>query len=170
MLHRNPNIDANHDLYLPCKIIRIAGDTEDERNAFSLAISKAANTQKPIKEIDLRANAPEQIRFYQAMRDVGVFIKLNGVRKYPLIIVRNLQTQICWKSESFALQQSFKCHVQAEQSHQYYISRSIITESLTATSSKLQEYQKNFYIWIIILGIVSLRSLTKIMRNCQMQS
>ena len=84
MLHRNPNIDANHDLYLPCKIIRIAGDTEDERNAFSLAISKAANTQKPIKEIDLRANAPEQIRFYQAMRDVGVFYQTKRGEKVPI--------------------------------------------------------------------------------------
>ena len=83
MLHRSPNIDAHHDLYLPCKIIRIEGDTEDDRNAFSLAIAKAANTQKPIKEIDLRANAPEQIRFYQAMRDVGIFYQTKRGEKVP---------------------------------------------------------------------------------------
>ena len=83
MLHRSPNIDAHHDLYLPCKIIRIEGDTEDEKNAFSLAIAKAANTQKPIKEIDLRANAPEQVRFYQAMRDVGIFYQTKRGEKVP---------------------------------------------------------------------------------------
>ncbi len=85
MLHRSSNIDADHDLYLPCKIIRIEGNSEDERNAFSLAIAKAVNTQKPIKEIDLRANAPEQLRFSQAMRDVGVFYQTKRGEKVPKI-------------------------------------------------------------------------------------
>lgn len=73
MIHRNSNIDKDHDFYLPCKIIRSRGETEDEKNTFSLAIAKAANTQKPIKSVDLKANAPEQVRFSQAMKEVGIF-------------------------------------------------------------------------------------------------
>lgn len=49
------------------------GETEDEKNAFSLEIAKATNTQKPIKPVDLKANSPEQIRFSQAMREAGIF-------------------------------------------------------------------------------------------------
>lgn len=73
MLHKSPSINSSDDLYLPCKIIRIIGDTEDEKNTFSLSIAKATNSQKAIKPVDLKANSPEQIRFAQAMREVGVF-------------------------------------------------------------------------------------------------
>ena len=73
MLHKNPNINDSHDLYLPCKIIKTTGNTEDEKNKFSLEIAKATNTQKPIKPVDLKANSPEQIRFAAAMRQAGVF-------------------------------------------------------------------------------------------------
>ncbi|MBQ9085369.1 MAG: AIPR family protein [Clostridia bacterium] len=73
MLHKSRNIDENNDLYLPCKIIKTEGETEDEKNAFSLSIAKATNTQKPIKPVDLKANSPEQVRFAQAMREVGIF-------------------------------------------------------------------------------------------------
>lgn len=62
MLAKSRYIDENHDLLLPCKIIRTEGTTEDEKNAFSLSIAKAINTQKPIKAVDLKANAPEQVR------------------------------------------------------------------------------------------------------------
>lgn len=73
MIHRSPSIDNNNDLFLPCKIIQIIGETEDEKNRFSLSIAKATNSQKAIKPVDLKANSPEQIRFSQAMREVGVF-------------------------------------------------------------------------------------------------
>lgn len=73
MLHKSRNIDENNDLYLPCKIIKTEGETEDEKNAFSLSIAKATNTQKPIKPVDLKANSPEQVRFAQTMREVGIF-------------------------------------------------------------------------------------------------
>lgn len=73
MLHKSININGEHDLYLPCKVIKISGDTEDEKNSFALSIAKAANSQKAIKSVDLKANSPEQIRFAQAMREVGIF-------------------------------------------------------------------------------------------------
>lgn len=73
MIHRSPSIDNNNDLFLPCKIIQIIGETEDEKNLFSLSIAKATNSQKAIKPVDLKANSPEQVRFSQAMREVGIF-------------------------------------------------------------------------------------------------
>ncbi len=73
LLHKSKEINKEHDFYLPCKIIRTVGETEDEKNLFSLEIAKATNSQKAIKQIDLKANAPEQIRFGNAMRNVGVF-------------------------------------------------------------------------------------------------
>lgn len=73
MLHKSRHIDEHNDLYLPCKIIKTAGETEDEKNTFSLEIAKATNTQKPIRPVDLKANSPEQVRFAQSMREVGIF-------------------------------------------------------------------------------------------------
>ena len=83
MLAKSRYIDENHDLLLPCKIIRTEGTTEDEKNAFSLSIAKATNTQKPIKAVDLKANAPEQVRFSQAMRNVGVFYQTKRGESIP---------------------------------------------------------------------------------------
>lgn len=83
MLHKSRHIDETHDLFLPCKIIKTEGETDDEKNAFSLAIAKATNTQKPIKPVDLKANSPEQIRFSQAMRDVGVFYQTKRGETVP---------------------------------------------------------------------------------------
>lgn len=73
LLHKSKDINKEHDFYLPCKIIKTIGETEDDKNLFSLEIAKATNSQKAIKQIDLKANAPEQVRFGNAMRNVGVF-------------------------------------------------------------------------------------------------
>ena len=73
LLHKSKEINKEHDFYLPCKIIRTVGENEDEKNLFSLEIAKATNSQKAIKQIDLKANAPEQVRFGNEMRNVGVF-------------------------------------------------------------------------------------------------
>lgn len=64
---------TQNDFWLSCKIIKTEGTTEKEKNAFSLEIAKAANAQKPIKDADLKANAPEQRSFAQAMRAIEVF-------------------------------------------------------------------------------------------------
>ncbi len=82
-LARNKNISEEYDFYLPCKIIRIIGDNEDEKGDFSLEIAKATNSQKAIKPSDLKANAPEQVRFSQAMRDVGVFYQTKRGEDVP---------------------------------------------------------------------------------------
>lgn len=73
LLHKSREINKEHDFFLPCKIIRTLGDNEDEKNLFGLEIAKATNSQKAIKQIDLKANAPEQVRFARAMRECGIF-------------------------------------------------------------------------------------------------
>ncbi len=70
-------------MYLPCKIIKIVGDTEDEKNQFILSIAKATNSQKAIKPVDLKANSPEQVRFAQAMREVGIFYQTKRGESVP---------------------------------------------------------------------------------------
>lgn len=83
MLHKNANINSEHDLYLPCKIIKITGNTEDEKTSFVLSIAKAANSQKAIKPVDLKANSPEQVRFAQTMREVGIFYQTKRGETVP---------------------------------------------------------------------------------------
>lgn len=83
MLHKSASINDTNDLYLPCKIIKATGESEDEKNAFSLEIAKATNSQKAIKPVDLKANSPEQVRFAQAMREVGVFYQTKRGETVP---------------------------------------------------------------------------------------
>ena len=73
-------LTAANDLYLMCKIIKIAGDLNGE---FSLEIAEAANSQKPITDEDLKANSPEQRSFEQAMRAIGVFYQTKRGQKVP---------------------------------------------------------------------------------------
>lgn len=82
-LARNKKIAEDYDFYLPCKIVRVIGDNEDEKSDFSLEIAKATNSQKAIKNSDLKANSPEQIRFSQAMRDVGIFYQTKRGEDIP---------------------------------------------------------------------------------------
>ena len=74
---------SSEDFWLSCKIIKTAGTTEKEKNTFSLEIAKAANSQKPIQPADLKANAPEQRTFAQAMRTVGIFYQTKRGEKIP---------------------------------------------------------------------------------------
>lgn len=83
LLHKSKNIDKEHDLYLPCKIIQAVGNTDNEKSSFILEIAKATNSQKPIKQIDLKANAPEQIRFSNAMREAGIYYQTKRGEKVP---------------------------------------------------------------------------------------
>lgn len=73
LLDKSKDFDEVHDFYLSCKIIKNTGATTKDKMRFSLDIAEAANSQKAIKPADLRANAPEQRRFAQAMREAGIF-------------------------------------------------------------------------------------------------
>lgn len=72
-LYKSRDLNKDNDFYLPCKVIKIRGDSEDEKSNFVLEIAKATNSQKAIKQIDLKANSPEQVRFANTMREAGIF-------------------------------------------------------------------------------------------------
>ena len=72
-LHKSKDLNRDNDFFLPCKIINVIGETEDQKNLFSLEIAKATNSQKAIKKVDLKANSPEQVRFSASMREQGIF-------------------------------------------------------------------------------------------------
>lgn len=82
-LHKSKNLDAKHDFWLPCKIIKVIGNTEQEKDNFILEIAHAANSQKAIKPADLIVNAPEQRRFAQAMREVKIFYQTKRGDEIP---------------------------------------------------------------------------------------
>ena len=82
-IQKSDSITASNDLWLPCKIIKNTGESENEKNSFSLAIAQAANAQKPITQDDLRANAPEQISFAKRMHAVDVFYKTKRGQEVP---------------------------------------------------------------------------------------
>ena len=83
VIHQSKFLDESHDFWLSCKIIKIVGITEKEKSIFSLEIAKAANSQKPIKPADLKANAPEQRSFARAMREIGIFYVTKRGEKVP---------------------------------------------------------------------------------------
>lgn len=83
IIYRNKRLIECNDFYLPCKIIQAQGSGEDEKNLYSLEIAKAANSQKPIRDIDLKANAPEQVRFARAMREAGIFYQTKRGEDIP---------------------------------------------------------------------------------------
>ena len=83
VLNKSNNLDATRDFWIACKIIKTTGATEKDKVSFSLEIAKAANSQKPIKEADLKANAPEQRSFSQFMRAVGVFYQTKRGESVP---------------------------------------------------------------------------------------
>lgn len=72
-LFKSKDLNKDNDFYLPCKIITVRGNDEDEKNKFSLEIAKSTNSQKAIKPVDLKANSPEQVRFANVMRSAGIF-------------------------------------------------------------------------------------------------
>lgn len=73
LIFKNGPDNNTDDFFITCKVISIQGTSEDERSQFVLDIAKATNSQKPIKPSDLKANAPEQIRFANNMKEVGIF-------------------------------------------------------------------------------------------------
>ena len=83
ILYRSKYLVDGNDFVLPCKIIQVQGNSSDERNLYTLEIAKAANSQKPIKAIDLKANSPEQVRFTQAMKDADIFYQTKRGETVP---------------------------------------------------------------------------------------
>ena len=91
MIHKSREISSEKDLFIPCKIIKVIGETEDEKNLFSLEIAKATNSQKAIKKVDLKSNSPEQVRFSRAMHDAGIFYQTKRGETIPLAFKNDYQ-------------------------------------------------------------------------------
>lgn len=83
LIGRSEFVNKASDFYIPCKVIRCQGKNPEERNLFTLMIAKAANSQKPIKPVDLKANSPEQVTFCAAMKNIGVFYQTKRGEEVP---------------------------------------------------------------------------------------
>jgi len=67
------NADIENDFYIQCKVIISKGDNDEEKHEFSNEIAEATNTQKPIKNSDLKANSYEQKQLKIRLKNEGVF-------------------------------------------------------------------------------------------------
>jgi hypothetical protein len=61
------------DFFIQCKVVKIKGSNQDSRDKFIGDIAEATNSQKPIKEADLRANSPEQLNLKMRLNTRGVY-------------------------------------------------------------------------------------------------
>lgn len=83
MIGKSKSIDKQNDIYLPCKIIKSNKDTPEENEDFIFEVAIATNSQKPIKPSDLKANAPEQTRFKEALRACGIYYQTKRGESIP---------------------------------------------------------------------------------------
>ena len=83
LIYKNDKLPDDKDFYLVCKIIKAGMDSEKERTDFTTKIAIAANSQKKIKDQDLVANLPEQIKFETILKnnDIEYIIK-QGPKKH----------------------------------------------------------------------------------------
>lgn len=83
LIFKNFNEENNGDFFIVCKVISAQGRNEKEKDQFILDVAKATNSQKPIKQSDLKANAPEQLRFINALKENGVYYKTKRGEEVP---------------------------------------------------------------------------------------
>lgn len=77
------NFPDNQDFFIPCKVVKAAGNNREEKDKFILEIATATNSQKAIKDTDLKANAPEQIQFRNDIRNHGIYYKTKRGDEIP---------------------------------------------------------------------------------------
>ncbi len=75
LLYRSHFDSDSPDFFIACKVIKAQGLTEEEKEMFVLKVAQSTNSQKPIRQSDLKANQPEQVRFAKELRNVGVFYR-----------------------------------------------------------------------------------------------
>lgn len=67
----NNRIDS--DFFLTCKVVKASTTQENESNQITIqAIAEATNYQKPIKDVNIKANEPEQIHIQEELRKYGI--------------------------------------------------------------------------------------------------
>lgn len=77
------HLPQDTDFFIACKVITSQGNSQEEKDQFILDIAKATNSQKAIKDTDLKANAPEQLAFGRAIREKEVFYKTKRGETIP---------------------------------------------------------------------------------------
>lgn len=83
LVFKNGPGEEDEDFYIVCKVITAEGATQEDKDQFILDIAKATNSQKAIKDSDLKANSVEQVRFSRAMREKGVYYKTKRGEEVP---------------------------------------------------------------------------------------
>ena len=69
--------NENEDFYLTCKIIKPNESlTNEKKNIFISEIAEASNSQKPIKDRDLKSNYPEQRRLQNQFKEKNIYIEI----------------------------------------------------------------------------------------------
>ena len=76
-------LDIEKDFYLQCKVIKTDGNDQYEKDQFTHKIAEASNSQKPIKQSDLRSNTPEQILLKTELQKENVYYILKKGDKAP---------------------------------------------------------------------------------------
>lgn len=83
LVFKNGPSDEDEDFYIVCKVITAEGATQEDKDKFILDIAKATNSQKAIKDSDLKANSVEQVRFSRAMKEIKVYYKTKRGEDIP---------------------------------------------------------------------------------------
>lgn len=81
--NRIGNIDIDEDFYLQCKVVKTKGNNEQEKDKFVYNIAESTNSQKPIKQADLKANAPEQLKLKERFSRYHVYYMTKKGDKVP---------------------------------------------------------------------------------------
>lgn len=80
------------NFYIQCKIIKPTTLLSDEdKNHFIHNIAEATNTQKPIKDADLRANSPEQLDLKMRLKKRQVYYVTKKGENAPKVYDRKYQ-------------------------------------------------------------------------------
>ncbi len=83
--HKIGNIDiSENDFFIQCKVVKSKGNNQKEKDTFITNIAEATNSQKPIKNKDLKANSVEQKQLKHEFANIEVYyIIKNGDKPYP---------------------------------------------------------------------------------------
>lgn len=71
--NRIGNIEIEKDFYLQCKVVKVTGSDQAEKDALITDIAEATNSQKPIKKADIKANSKEQLDLHRRFEKIGIY-------------------------------------------------------------------------------------------------
>ena len=71
------------DFYIQCKIVKAKGTIQNQKDEFIHGIAEATNSQKPIRDADLRANTPEQLHLTVRLKSKGIYYITKRGDKVP---------------------------------------------------------------------------------------